>query len=134
VRSRRRTALATLAGVTESGVAVASASGVKAAMQQKDDVVVEVASGSYRFAYDGAALAARLTPPARFSTLTTVEALLASPPARAVLERRLPGFTTDSRVQDALRMTLREIAPYAPSIFTEEMLKTLDEDLRAIPD
>ena len=31
-------------------------------------------------------------------------------------------------------MTLREVAPYAPTIFTEEMLKALDDDLRAIPD
>jgi len=44
---------ATLAGVTEGGLAVASAPGVKAAAQEKDDVVVEVGSGSYRFAYDG---------------------------------------------------------------------------------
>ena len=96
--------------------------------------MVEVGSGSYQFVYDGAALAARLNPPARFSTRTTIEALLANPQARAVLDKRLPGFTTDPRVEQALGMTLREIAPYAPTIFTEEMLKTLDDDLRAIPD
>ena len=106
---------------------------MKAAAQEKDDVVVEVGSGSYRFAYDGAALAARLNPPARFTTRTPVEGLLASPEARAVLDRRLPGFTTDPRVQQALRMNLREIAPYAPAIFTEEMLKALDDDLRGDP-
>jgi len=31
-------------------------------------------------------------------------------------------------------MTLREVAPYAPTIITEEMLRNLDDDLRAIPD
>jgi hypothetical protein len=31
-------------------------------------------------------------------------------------------------------MSLREIAPYAPAVFTEEMLKVLDDELRAIPD
>jgi alpha-L-rhamnosidase len=51
---------ATLAGVTEGGLAVASAPGVKSAVQQGEDVVVEVGSGSYRFAYDGSALAARI--------------------------------------------------------------------------
>ena len=50
------------------------------------------------------------------------------------LDRRLPGFTTDPRVQQALRMTLREIAPYAPAVFTSEMLKNLDQDLKTIPD
>ncbi|HEX9187465.1 MAG TPA: hypothetical protein VGB87_10355, partial [Vicinamibacteria bacterium] len=99
-----------------------------------DAVVVEVGSGSYRFSYDGAALAARIAPPARFSTEATVEALLASPEARAVLDRRLPGFTTDPRVQQALRMSLRQIAPFAPAVFTAEMLTTLDADLKAIPD
>jgi hypothetical protein len=30
-------------------------------------------------------------------------------------------------------MTLREVAPYVPNVLTEEMLKTIDEDLAAIP-
>ena len=113
---------------------MAGAPGVKTAVQDGEDVVVEVGSGSYRFAYDGAALAARINPPARFSTQTKIEALLASPQARDALDKRLPGFSTDPRVQQALQMSLREVAPYAPTIFTEEMLKNLDDDLRAVPD
>ncbi len=38
---------ATLAGVTEGGLAVAAAPGVKGAVQEGDDVVVEVGSGRY---------------------------------------------------------------------------------------
>jgi alpha-L-rhamnosidase len=125
---------ATLPGVTEGGLAVASAPGVRSARQEGEDVVVEAGSGTYRFAYDGAALAARLQPAGSLSTQTTVEVLLANPAARAVLDKRMPGFSTDPRVQQALKMTLREIAPYAPTIFTPEMLKTLDDDLRPIPD
>jgi hypothetical protein len=124
---------ATLGGVTDAGVGVASAPGVKAAVQEGEDVVVEVGSGGYRFAYDGAALVTRMNPPARFSTRTTVEDLLASAPARAVLDKRVPGFTTDARVQQALKMSLRDIAPYAPAVFTEDLLKALDDDLAAIP-
>jgi alpha-L-rhamnosidase len=124
---------ATLAAVSEGGVPVPSAPGVKRAAQEGDDVVVEVGSGSYRFTYDGAALAARIHPPARLSTRTTIEALLADRQARAVLDRRIPGFTTDPRVEQALQMSLRDVAPYAPNVFTEEMLKNLDEDLAAIP-
>jgi hypothetical protein len=96
-------------------------------------VVVEAGSGSYRFAYDGTALTARINPPARLSTAMRIEDLLADPRARAVIDKRLPGFTTDPRVQQALRMTLREVAPYAPTVFTEEVLKNLDDDLQAIP-
>jgi alpha-L-rhamnosidase len=132
-RGTVRLPAATLAGVTEGGLAVAVAPGVKSAAQANDDVVVEVGSGSYRFVYDAATLAARMTPPARFSTQTLVEDLLASPEARAVLDRRVPGFTTDSRVQQALKMSLRGIAPFAPQVFTEELLKTLDEELAAVP-
>ncbi len=30
-------------------------------------------------------------------------------------------------------MSLRDIAPFAPQVFTEELLKTLDEELAAVP-
>jgi alpha-L-rhamnosidase len=131
-RGTVRLPAATLAGVTEGGVAVATAPGVRSALQDGDAVVVEVGSGSYRFAYDGAALAARVSPPARFSTRTTIGALLADPQARAALEKRLPGIGKDPRVDQALGMTLREAAPHEPTILTEEMLATLDRDLAAI--
>ncbi|HXK09895.1 MAG TPA: family 78 glycoside hydrolase catalytic domain [Vicinamibacteria bacterium] len=124
---------ATEAGVTEGGRALASAPGVKSVAQAGDDVVVEVGSGSYRFAYGGAALAARAHPPGRLSTRTPIQELLASPPARAALDKRLPGFTSDPRLEQAQKMSLREIAPFAPAVLTEGMLKNLDDDLRAIP-
>jgi alpha-L-rhamnosidase len=131
-RGTVRLPAATLAGVTESGAAVASAPGVRSAAQDGDAVVVEVGSGSYRFWYDGAALAARVNPPARFSTRTTIGALLADPQARAVVEKHLPRITKDPRVDQALGMTLREAAPYEPTILTEELLGTLDRELAAI--
>jgi alpha-L-rhamnosidase len=123
---------ATLSGVTEGGLALSSARGVTRAAQDGDDVVVEVGAGRYRFTYDGARLVARQQP--RFSTRTTVEVLLASPAARAAVDRRVPGFSADPRLQQALQMNLREIAPYAAEVFTEEVLKALDDDLGAIRD
>jgi hypothetical protein len=124
---------ATLAAVTEGGKAVPEAPGVKGAAQEGEDVVVEVGSGSYAFAYDAAPLAARIDPPARFSTrMTRIEELLADPKARAALDKRLPGFSTDSRLPQAYQMTIRDIAPYVPDVFTEDMLKKIDEDLAAI--
>jgi hypothetical protein len=125
---------ATLAGVSESGGPVSAAPGVKRAAQEGDVVVVEVGAGSYRFTYDGAALATRINPPARFSTRTTIGDLIANPQARAVVEKRLPGFSKDPRIDQALGMSLREAAPYEPTILTEELLKNLDEDLRVIPE
>ena len=53
---------AALAAVTESGMAVASAPGVTRAAQDGEDVVVEVGSGQYAFAYDaGPGLLGRTT-------------------------------------------------------------------------
>jgi alpha-L-rhamnosidase len=123
---------ATLAGVTEGGVPVRTATGVKRAAQEGDTVVVEVGAGAYRFAYDGAALGARVNPPARYSTRTRIEELLANPQVRAALDKRLPGFSTDSRLPQAYQMTIRDIAPYVPDVFTEEMLAKIDEDLASI--
>jgi alpha-L-rhamnosidase len=125
---------ATLAGVTEGGIAVGSAPGVNSATQEGDAVVVEVGSGSYRFTYDGAALEAGINPPARYSTRTTIGELMRNPQTRAVLEKHLPGISKDPRVDQALGMSLREAAPYEPAILTEELLKNIDEDLRAIPE
>jgi alpha-L-rhamnosidase len=131
-RGTVRLPAATLAGVTEGGTAVASAPGVRSAAQDGDAVVVEVGSGSYRFSYDGAALSAIVHPPAKFSTRTTIGQLLADPRAKAAVEKRLPGFSRDPRVDQALGMTLREAAPYEPTILTPELLATLDRDLEAI--
>jgi alpha-L-rhamnosidase len=124
---------AALADVTESGAPVAKAAGVSKAAPDGDDVVVEVGSGRYEFSYDAARLTARLKPKGRLDTNSPIEALLASQGARAVLDRRVPGFTTDARVQQALTMSLRQIAPYAADVFTDSLLTTLDEELAAVP-
>jgi hypothetical protein len=124
---------ATVADVTEGGVPVATARGVAKATQDGDDVVLGVGSGRYEFSYDAARLAARLRPKGRLDTSSPIEALLATPGARAVLDKRVPGFTTDARVQQALKMSLREVAPYAADVFTDSLLATLDEELAAVP-
>jgi len=124
---------ATLAGVTEGGAPVPSAAGVKSAAQAGDDVVVEVGSGSYTFAYDGAALSARINPPSRFSTRTKIEELVGNPQVRAAIDKRIPGFSTDPRLPQAYQMSLRDVAPYVPDVFTEDMLQKIDADLAAIP-
>jgi alpha-L-rhamnosidase len=49
---------ARLAGVTEGGLAVAAAPGVRHAGQEGADVVVEVGSGRYRFEYEVSSRAA----------------------------------------------------------------------------
>ncbi|MEZ4699022.1 MAG: ThuA domain-containing protein [Rhodothermales bacterium] len=69
---------------------------------------------------------------AGLSTRSTLTTLLAHPGAVDVLERHMPGFTTDPRIEPAMSMSIRDIAPYAPDVFTAEMLSKLDEDLGAL--
>jgi alpha-L-rhamnosidase len=133
-RGTVRLPAADLTGVTEGGQAVSAAHGVKQASADGGDVVVEVGSGRYQFVYDAARLLADLQPVARLSTRTPVGNLLEDPQARLVLERHLPGFTTDPRVQQAFGMTLRDVAPYAPDVITGAVLDAIDRDLSAIPD
>ncbi|MEO7026162.1 MAG: hypothetical protein ABI056_01260, partial [Caulobacteraceae bacterium] len=42
---------------------------------------------------------------------TTVGDLLANPAAKAVLDKDLPGFSTDPRVEQAKGMTLKDVEP-----------------------
>ena len=125
---------ARLAGVTEGGVAVATAAGISRAAQDGDDVVVEVGSGRYAFRYDGTRIAEQIRRPGWLDTRVPVELLLASAPARSVLERAAPGITKDPLLEQSPGKTLREIAPAAPELLTEERLRTLDGELRALPD
>lgn len=63
------------------------------------------------------------------STRSTLETLLANEDARAVLDKHVPGMTSDPRLEQALHMSVRDIAPYAPDVFTEEVLQAIDADL-----
>ena len=125
---------AALADVTEGGRPVASAPGVVAAFQDGEAVVAQVGSGAYRFAYEAKELAARLRESQRFHVDQALEVLLASPAAKAVLDRRLPGLVESLPFGEARRMTLRQLAAFAPERLSAEALEALDRELRAVPD
>jgi hypothetical protein len=125
---------ASLAGVSEGGVPVKSAPGVREASATGDEVVVEIGSGRYVFAYDAPGLARRLRAKGRFGTWTPLEVLLTDARAKAVLDRLLPGVGEGPFAEQARKASLQQMAPYAPALFTEEKLRALDEELGAIPD
>jgi alpha-L-rhamnosidase len=120
---------AVLAEVTESGEAVATAPGVRAATQQDGVVVVEVVSGSYRFSYPAGDLVARLRPP-RFSVDENVGVLLSSEAAAAVIEKHLPRFADDPVIAQWKKVSLRRVAETAG--LSKEALEALDEELRQL--
>ncbi len=63
------------------------------------------------------------------STNSKLSDLIANEQARAVLEKHVPGMTTDPRIDQAMGLSLREIAPYAPDVFTEQLLNAIESDL-----
>lgn len=132
-RATARLPMATLAGVTEGGRPVEAAPGVRKAVQAGADVVVEVGSGRYAFAYD-APLARKLAVTPRFDTWTPIETLLANARAKAVLDRLLPGVGSGMFAGQARRRNLQQMAAMAPALLTEETLRALDEELGAIPE
>ncbi len=122
---------AVLAEVSEGGRPVASAPGVRKAVQADDGVVVEVGSGRYRFTYPAGDLVDRLRP-APFHVDQTVAVLLKSPAAMAVVEKYMPGIQKDPLIAEAGRMSLRQVASFGG--LSEESLAALDKELRQLPE
>ncbi len=71
---------------------------------------------------------------AAYTTSTTeIGTLLDDPAARAVLDKHLPGMTTNEQVDMARAMTLKDIQQYSPDQVTDEVLAKVDADLAKLP-
>lgn len=77
--------------------------------------------------------AATPAPAAALSVETTpIEALVAIPAAKAVLDKDLPGLTTHEAYDQFKGMTLAQVAPMSEGAITEQLLKTVQADLAGI--
>jgi hypothetical protein len=63
---------------------------------------------------------------------TSLRELLADAAARAVLERRLPGFAESPQLGMAMGFTLSQVAALAPEQFPEDTLQAISEDLASL--
>ncbi len=63
---------------------------------------------------------------------TSLRELLADDAARAVLERRLPGYAESPQLGMAMGFTLSQIAALAPEQFPEDTLQAISEDLASL--
>ena len=63
------------------------------------------------------------------SNTTEIGALLDDPAAKAVLEKHVPGMTTNDQVDMARAMTLKDIQQYSPDQITDKVLAEIDADL-----
>ena len=83
-------------------------------------------------AADTAASAA--APTAAFSVADTdVGTLLDNPATKAVLDKFLPGLSTNERIDMARAMTLKQVQGFAPDKIKDEDLVKVDAELAKIP-
>lgn len=69
---------------------------------------------------------------AKYSTADTeIGTLLDDPAARAIIDKHIPGMTSNDQIDMARAMTLKAIQQYAPEI-TDEILAAIDADFAAL--
>jgi hypothetical protein len=70
----------------------------------------------------------------RYSTSTTeIGTLLDDPAAKAVIEKHIPGMTTNDQIDMARAMTLKDIQQYSPDAVTDKVLTAIDADFAKMP-
>ena len=78
--------------------------------------------------------AAAPAPKAAFSVEgTDVGTLLDNPTTKAVLDKLLPGLSTNPQIDMARAMTLKQVQGYAPDKIKDEALVQVDAELAKIP-
>lgn len=72
--------------------------------------------------------------PAAHPTIdSTIEALVADPATKAVLDKHLPGIDRHPAYAQFKGMTLRQVAPFSQGHITDAKIAAIDVDLKAIP-
>ena len=66
-------------------------------------------------------------------TDTDVGTLIDNPDTKAVLDKHLPGFSSNDQVAMARSMTLKGLQQYAPDTFTDKTLGEIQADLDKLP-
>jgi hypothetical protein len=67
------------------------------------------------------------------TTDTDLGTLLDNPAAKAIVEKHIPGMTTNDQVEMARGMTLKAIQQYASEEVTDARLAAIDADLAKLP-
>lgn len=79
------------------------------------------------------AAAAEASVPAYSVESTTIGDLLDNAATKAVLDKHLPGFSTNPQIEMARTMTLKQVQGFAPDQFKDELLAKINADLAALP-
>jgi hypothetical protein len=67
------------------------------------------------------------------TTDTELGVLLDNPAAKAIIEKHIPGMTSNDQLDMARAMTLKTIQQYAPDDVTDARLAAIDADLAKLP-
>lgn len=70
--------------------------------------------------------------PAYTADETEIGSLLDDPAAAAIIDKYIPGFSSNPQTELARGMTLRQIQPYAADSITDDVLKSIDADFAAM--
>lgn len=70
--------------------------------------------------------------PATFSLDTPIEALVADPRSKAVIDARLPTLVTNPAYEMIKAMSLRQVQPFSQGALTDEIMAAIAADLAAI--
>lgn len=69
-----------------------------------------------------------------YTTATTeIGTLLDDPAAKAIIEKYIPGMTTNDQVEMARAMTLKDIQQYSPDQVTDKVLAEIDAAFAKLP-
>lgn len=77
--------------------------------------------------------AAPAVTPKYTSSDTEIGTLLDDPAAKAILEKIVPGMTTNDQIDMARSMTLKSIQQYSPDQLTDQRLAQLDAEFAKLP-
>lgn len=67
------------------------------------------------------------------TTDTTIGTLLDDPAAKAIVDKHMPGFSSNPQVAMAKAMTFKQIQQYAPDQMSDATLAKIDADLAKLP-
>ncbi len=66
------------------------------------------------------------------TTDTDLGTMLDDPAAKAIIEKHIPGMTTDEQIEMARGMTLKAVQQFSPDDVTDARLAAIDADLAAL--
>lgn len=74
------------------------------------------------------------TAPAHYTTADTeIGTLLDDPAAKAIVEKNIPGMTTNDQIDMARGMTLKAVQQYSPDLVTDARLAAIDAEFAKLP-